>query len=209
MTAKFDGSEILAFWYAENALKPDGYTTRKELWFQVHEDFDLEIKKRFEPQISQAAADCENNPTTDVRESLARIIALDQFPRNCYRGTPKAFSFDSLALRMTQELINSGRHEQLAFPERIFAYMPLQHAECLETQILSVKMFSLLTELTDDPTFCAAAQDSIVYAQLHKDIIEQFGRFPHRNEILGRESTAQEIAYLQSGAETFGQVKAK
>ena len=209
MTAKFDGSGILAFWFAENALKPDGYSARRELWFQVHEDFDLEIRTRFESQISHAVAECENSPTTDVQESLARIIALDQFPRNCYRGTPKAFSFDSLALRMTQELINSGRHEQLVFPERIFAYMPLQHAECLETQNLSVKMFGLLPELTDDPTFSAAALDSIAYAQLHKDIIEQFGRFPHRNEILGRESTAQEIAYLQSGAETFGQVKAK
>ena len=209
MTAKFDGSGILAFWFAENAFKPDGYTARRELWFQVHEDFDLEIKKRFEPQISVAVAECENSPTTDVRESLARIIALDQFPRNCYRGTPKAFSFDSLALRMTQELINSGRHEQLVFPERIFAYMPLQHAECLEIQNLSVTMFGLLTELTDDPIFSAAAQSSIAYAQLHKDIIEQFGRFPHRNEILGRESTPQEIAYLQAGAETFGQVKAK
>ena len=209
MTAKFDGSGILAFWFAENASKPDGYSARRELWFQVHEDFDLEIRRRFESQISHAVAECENSPTTDVQESLARIIALDQFPRNCYRGTPKAFSFDSLALRMTQELINSGRHEQLVFPERIFAYMPLQHAECLETQNLSVKMFGLLPELTDDPTFSAAALDSIAYAQLHKDIIEQFGRFPHRNEILGRESTAQEIAYLQSGAETFGQVKAK
>ena len=209
MTAKFDGSDILAFWYAENALTPHGYMARKELWFQVHEDFDLEIQRRFEPQISQAVAECENSPTTDVRESLARIIALDQFPRNCYRGTPKAFSFDSLALRMTHELINSGSHEQLVFAERIFAYMPLQHAECLETQNLSVKMFSLLTELTDDPTFRAAAQDSIAYAQLHKDIIEKFGRFPHRNEILGRESTPQEMAYLQSGAETFGQIKTK
>ena len=200
--------DILAFWFADNsALTPQGYLARMDLWFSVNEDFDNEIRDRFESQISTAVGMHEGELGSDTRENLARIIATDQFPRNVYRGTPQAFAYDHVALKMTHEMIDSGMHEQLGFVERIFAYMPLQHAECLETQLLSVKMFSLLSELADDPIFESGAQNSIEYAKLHKDIIEKFGRFPHRNEILSRTSTLEEIAYLQSGAETFGQNK--
>ncbi len=204
---KFDAEGILEFWFAEDALTPQGYKARKDLWFQVNDVFDSEIINRFEPQIDLAAQASKAGFATEARINLARIIATDQFPRNVYRGTPKAFSFDSVALGITQSMIDSGMHEQLNFVERLFAYMPLQHAESAEIQQLSVDMFSSLSTMVADPIFHAGAEESADFAKLHKQIIDDFGRFPHRNDILKRESTAEELAYLDSGAETFGQVK--
>ncbi len=206
---QFKTDEILAFWFADDhALTPKGYLARMDLWFKVNKDFDNEVKQRFESQISIAIELHDGDLGSNPRENLARIIATDQFPRNIYRGTSRAFAYDHVALKMCRQMIDSGMHEQLGFVERVFAYMPLQHAESLEIQQLSTKMFGLLSEIADDPVFAQGAQESIEYAQLHKNIIESFGRFPHRNEILGRTSTSQEITYLESGAETFGQVKA-
>ena len=202
----FDAESILEFWFADNALTPEGYEKRKELWFSVNEEFDSEIRLRFEFQISEAAELCKSGLSSDARQNLARIIATDQFPRNVYRGTAQAFAYDSLALGMTKGMIESGMHEQLSYVERMFVYMPLEHSECLDMQILSVKMFETLVA-SEDNQFESDSSESIWFAHLHMDIIERFGRFPHRNEILGRESTPEEIEYLASGPENFGQVK--
>ena len=202
----FDAESILDFWFADNALTPEGYEVRKELWFSVNEEFDSEIRRRFESQISEAAELCNSGLSSDARQNLARIIATDQFPRNVYRGTAQAFSYDSVALNLTQGMIDSGMHKQLSYVERMFVYMPLEHSECLEMQILSVKMFEALVA-SEDNQFESDSSESIRYAHLHKEIIERFGRFPHRNEILGRESTPEEIEYLSSDPENFGQVK--
>jgi len=144
----------------------------------------------------------------DSIEILARNIATDQFPHNVYRGHPKAFAFDHIALHITTAMIDNGMHEQLGFVERMFAYMPLQHAEDHGMLSLSVSMCVQLAQVADVPVFQAGALEAVEFAKLHQQIIEQFGRFPHRNEILARTSTPEEIAYLNSGAETFGQVKA-
>lgn len=203
---KFDTESILDFWFAGNALTPEGYEMRKELWFSVNEEFDSEIRRRFESQISEAAELCKSGLSSDARQNLARIIATDQFPRNVYRGTAQAFAYDSVALSVTKSMIESGMHEQLSYVERMFVYMPLEHSECLDMQTLSVKMFEALVA-SDDNQFESDSSESIWYAHLHKEIIERFGRFPHRNKILGRESTSEEIEYLASGSENFGQVK--
>ncbi len=204
---KFEADAILEFWYADDALSPEGYETRNQQWFTPNDEFDEEIRNRFEPQIVLAANLCNSGLSTDVRQNLARIIATDQFPRNVYRGTPQAFAYDSAALQSTKAMIENGMHEDLSFAERVFAYMPLQHSERIEVQQLSVQMFELLRESADHPVFLESAAQSVDYAELHREIIERFGRFPHRNEILGRKSTPEEIAYLESGAETFGQMK--
>ncbi len=203
---RFDAESILDFWFAGNALTPEGYEVRKELWFSVNEEFDSEIRRRFESQIQEAAELCKSGLSSDVRHNLARIIATDQFPRNVYRGTAQAFAYDSDALSVTKGMIKNGMHKQLSYVERMFVYMPLEHSECLDMQILSVKMFEALVA-SEDNQFESDSGESIWYANLHKEIIEQFGRFPHRNEILGRESTAEEIEYLASGPENFGQIK--
>ena len=171
------------------------------------ESFDEQIRSQFEPQIKIAAKLSAAGMSSDPRENLAQIIATDQFPRNIYRGTPEAFAYDHIALNLTRSMIDNGMHEQMAFVELLFVYMPLQHAEDIDIQLLSIEMFKLLGSSAEHPFLQTGAEQSLEYAILHKEIIERFGRFPHRNEILGRESTPEELQYLSSGPETFGQVK--
>lgn len=204
---RLETERILDFWFADTVTCPESYQKRKEVWFMASESFDVQIRIEFESQIPIAAELCEAETTADRREYLARIIATDQFPRNIYRGTPDAFAYDDVALRLTRSMIESGFHEQFAFVERLFAYMPLQHAEDIDIQLLSIEMFKLLRLSAEHPIHRTGADQSVEYAILHKEIIERFGRFPHRNEILGRESTADELEYLASDPETFGQVK--
>ena len=205
---EFDSAAVLNFWFAEDARSPEGYQARNEIWFKRPDvAFDRQIRVRFEAQVSAAAELCKSGLSTDARQNLARIIATDQFPRNIYRGTPRAFEYDTLALSVTKNMLDNGMHEELCFVERLFTYLPLEHSECLDNQIRSVRMFRELQQSVEHPIFQIAAQEAIDYAVLHHDIIEQFGRFPHRNAIIGRASTREELAYLELGAETFGQVQ--
>ena len=200
----FDTDKLLGFWFADSILSPEAYQKRKEIWFRGPSKFDDEVKE-YEPFIDIAAQDIDVN--LNCREYLARIITLDQFPRNIYRYTSKAFAYDSKALSLARYLITTGMHEELEFAERIFAYLPLEHSEDMQMQELSVDMYRQLTESTQNQILRVCAQEALEFAQLHKDIIEQFDRFPHRNVVLGRKSTSAEQEYLESGAETFGQSK--
>ena len=203
----FKAKLIHDFWFAGSHLSPEGYEARRNIWFTFDQAFDLEIATRFTSQIVVAAELAEKSFHHDPTENLTRIIATDQFPRNIYRGTPKAFQYDSVALGITQSMIESGMHEKLSFTERLFVYMPLQHAEDIEVQLQSIQVFADLAKHADHPIYQSGGKESLEYAILHKDIIERFGRFPHRNDILGRQSTAEELEYLASGPETFGQEK--
>ena len=202
-----DTEQILDFWFADTVSLPERYQERKDVWFTECDSFDEQIRSQFEPQIKIAAKLSAAGMRSNPRENLALIIATDQFPRNVYRGTPEAFAYDHAALNLTRSMIDSGMHERMAFVERLFVYMPLQHAEDIDIQLLSIEMFKLLGSSAEHPIHQTGAEQSIEYAILHKDIIERFGRFPHRNEILSRESTPEELEYLASGPETFGQVK--
>ena len=202
-----DSDEVLDFWFGDSIHSTDEFTRRLEIWFTAADEFDEEIKNRFEPCIEQAVQRSKECLRSDPREMLTLIILLDQFPRNIYRGTPKAFAYDSYALELTRKLIETGLDESFAFVERLFIYMPLQHSEEVEVQQLSVETFQKLIDATDNEVHAQSAEDSLKYSELHKEIIDQFGRFPHRNEILGRISTQAELDYLAAGAENFGQVK--
>ena len=202
-----DTNRILNYWFADSVDSNEAYVARKELWFMNSESFDMEIKSKFEPCIELAANRTNPRLEETPRDLLALIVILDQFPRNVYRGTPKAFAYDSEALRLTQKMIDTGMLTQLKFVEKFFAYMPLQHGEEMWIQDLSIRMFGQLKNFAEDPVHKTGAEQSLEYAILHREIIERFGRFPHRNEILGRESTNEELEYLASGAETFGQTK--
>ncbi len=134
---------------------------------------------------------------------LALIILLDQFSRNIHRGQAEAFENDSLALKLTLDGIQEGHDRQLLPIERTFAYMPLMHSEEIDIQREGVALFTTLAdEARDDYPFLDKSADS---AQEHYDIIERFGRFPHRNVVLGRNSTPDEKAFLAEGGATFGQ----
>ena len=204
---QIDMDAVLEFWFAGAGTPAEDNMQLKEKWFMPSPEFDEEIRRNFEPYIELAAAETIDTPQDCPHKVLSRILLLDQFPRNIYRGTPQAFAYDEKALNLTLTCIETGIHDSFNYLERLFVYMPLQHAEDMKIQDLSVKMFQYYVDSSETDVEREEALGSLSYANLHREIIEKFNRFPHRNEILGRKSTLEEIEYLASGAETFGQTK--
>ncbi len=203
---KFDVDVILDFWFSDSAQSEEEFLRRMEMWFLDSDSFDQAVRQ-FEPLVEFVASGHASDLESDPKGILALIITLDQFPRNIYRGTPQAFEYDHEALRLTKKAVDSGLDSSMTYLERLFAYMPLQHSEDPQVQRLSVEMFNSLIDVAETQIQSERAKESVEYAEMHRDIIERFGRFPHRNEILGRKSTAEELQFLADGAETFGQVK--
>ena len=143
------------------------------------------------------------------RRRLSLILLLDQFPRNIYRGTSKAFAYDEQALGLALSGMHSGADAALDPVERIFFYLPLQHAESLEVQDESVAAYRRLVGESPEILRPVAFDSCLKYAEMHRDVIRQFGRFPHRNRVLGRLSTPDEQAYLEGGAGAFRPVSPK
>ena len=196
--------EILAFWFKEQELSAPQIDRRMDTWFGEDPLFDHEIEKEFAADIEQACAGELNHWADEPRGRLALIILIDQFRRNIYRNTAKAFSMDKLALKLCVEGAMEKKDKGLTPIQKVFFYMPLQHAESAKVQAKSVELFERLAESvspTYQETFLTIAQ----FAELHKDIIDQFGRFPHRNKLLGRENTPEEDEYLAGDSPDFGQ----
>ena len=176
--------EILSFWFAEGM---------KEKWFVKSDAFDAEVRDCLGAHYEKAAAGAYDDWTATARGSLALCLLLDQVPRNLFRNSPKAFASDARARDVTYHAIRSGYLGALAQIEQIFLLLPLEHSETLADQQLCCE---LTRPLDEDPGW----QD---YALAHKKIIERFGRFPHRNAVLGRVSTAEEEAFLQEPGSSF------
>ena len=188
--------DVLNFWFGD--IGPDGKVTDdRSWWWQKNADLDEKIRARYEPLIQGIdrgdLLEWEETPAS----RLALIIALDQFPRNSYRDTPQAFAYDPLARRLTLGGLQRGYDQQLPLVQRVFFYMPLEHAEDRALQKQSVALFQTLAE--EDSAFA----HYLDFAERHKVIIDQFGRFPHRNEILGRESTPEEAEFLTQPNSSF------
>lgn len=195
---------ILAFWFREQELSAPQIDRRMETWFSEDPVFDHEIEKEFIDDVEAACAGKLNHWSADPHGRLALIILIDQFRRNIYRNTAEAFSKDGLALRLCVEGAMEKKDASLTPIQRVFFYMPLQHAESRKVQAKSVELYNRLAETvspTERETFLTVAQ----FAELHRDIIEQFGRFPHRNKMLNRENTAEEAKYLAGDSPDFGQ----
>ena len=179
-----DAQDILAFWFRE---------ATPEQWFAKDDQFDAQIKSRFSSVVARLAEQIETEGVTNwegtPKGSLASVLVLDQFPRNIFRGTPQAFAFDDKAREVAQRLIDVGGDMDLTSQERQFLYLPYMHVEDLDAQEFCVELFK--TRLED--------QSQLSYAVDHRDIIQRFGRFPHRNAILGRLSTEAELAFLADG----------
>ncbi len=182
--------EVLDFWFAA----PRG--TRRKQWFEKHPAFDAEIQARFLPLHEALAQGEPGRWLEDAQRCLARIVVLDQFPRNMFRGTPRAFAADPLALDAARYAVEQGYDESLLPVERLFAYLPFEHSEALADQVRSC-------ELTRPLEAFEETADVYRYAVAHRDIIERFGRFPHRNAILGRASTPEEIEFLKQPGSSF------
>ncbi|MGB1580777.1 MAG: DUF924 family protein [Nevskiales bacterium] len=195
---------ILDCWFGNSAEQPQTIPKVSGKWFVADEQFDQQLRDQFEAALMQAAADADWNGS-DIHERLARILLLDQVSRNIYRGTPRAFATDALALKLCQDAIESGDDTRLTPIERSFLAMPLQHAEDREIQKLSVSYFSHLVATARHPAEETKLRANADYAQQHADIVQRFGRYPHRNKLLGRESSEEEQRYLNEGAPRFGQ----
>ena len=196
--------DLLSFWFEDAAESPEALRRRGAVWFHGDSAFDRECAARFAVALEDAAGGGLGDWAGTPHGRLALVILLDQIPRNIHRGSPAAFMHDTRAAAHCIAGIESGQDRALNPIERIFLYMPLQHAEDLDLQRRSVERFqSLASEASDD--WRDRFAENVRYARLHHDIIERFGRFPHRNRILGRESTEEERRYLADGGPTFGQ----
>ena len=182
--------EILMFWFGDPPL------VERAVWFRKDPAFDATIRDRFGATIAAARAGAFGEWCHDPRGALARVVVLDQFTRNVYRGTPDAFSGDERALATAEDAIARGFDQRLEPYERWFLYMPFVHSEDRAMQDRAVALFTALAAETglDSP---------LPWTQRHAEVIRRFGRFPHRNAILGRASTPEEIEYLATPGSTF------
>jgi uncharacterized protein (DUF924 family) len=194
---------ILHYWFAWSADRPATLGDRMSLWFGGGFELDRIIAHRFTSIVAKlASGEAVRWAAHGPYERLAAIVALDQFSRSIFRGTPGAFENDPLALRLAKDGIARHEEKQLKPVERWFLYMPLEHSEAMEDQTLSVAKFTELLSAATPETqrHFASAFD---YAKRHAEVIRKFGRFPHRNEILGRPSTDAEIAFLKKPGSRF------
>ena len=195
---------ILSFWFKEQELSAPQIDRRMDIWFGEDPVFDHEIKKEFADDVDRACKGKLNHWAAEPHGRLALILLIDQFRRNIYRNTAEAFSMDRLALKLCVEGAMEKLDRGLTPIQRVFFYMPLQHAESKKVQAKAVELYNRLAESvskTYQETFLTVAQ----FAELHKDIIDRFGRFPHRNTLLGRENTPEEDEYLAGDSPDFGQ----
>lgn len=196
-------SQLLDDWFGQTVADHDAIAERVPFWFDADESRDAWLRERH-GSLLEACAAGENHRWIEHPEGrLAMIIALDQLPRNLYRGTPSAFAWDSFNAALSLAAAATGMDHELRPIQRVFLYMPLQHFEDLQTQKRSVELFQLLAEdACDWPEF---RESFLPFAELHRDIIARFGRFPHRNAILGRRNTPEEEEYLAQEPPAFGQ----
>ena len=195
---------VLKFWFKEHELSAPQVDGRMDVWFGEDPLFDEEIVRTFAVDVEKASEGELDHWAFDARGRLALIILLDQFTRNIHRGTARAFSNDALALKLCVDGAGNNMYRSLAPIQQVFFFMPLQHAESQKLQEKSVSIYQTLARNVSE-TQRETFQTTAHFAELHRDIVEQFGRFPHRNKVLGRENTAAEEAHLNSEARSFGQ----
>ena len=195
---------ILAFWFMERTLSAPKIDSRMDLWFGEDHVFDHEVLTEFSDDVERASEGQLDHWAHEPRGRLALILLLDQFRRNVYRNTADAFAKDKAALKLCVEGAMEKMDKELSPIQRAFFYMPLQHAESRSVQKKSRDVYGRLCG-TVSPTYKATFETIFHFAELHADIVEQFGRFPHRNKVMERENTAEENEYLAGDVPTFGQ----
>jgi uncharacterized protein (DUF924 family) len=200
MTPTPTRDEILEFWLGPLDARGQADAAHLARWWKKDPAVDAEIRRRFGPAVDDAIAGRRPIPTDDARGILAEVILLDQFSRNVYRDDPRAFAGDARALASVRAALGRALDADLPYHARYFLYMPLMHAEDRAVQAEAVARFTALGGDAPDPRAGAQALD---FARRHRDIVERFGRFPHRNAILGRPSTAEEVAFLAGPGSSF------
>ena len=186
---------VLTFWFGEIRDEPAYFEEYAPRWFVQNADFDRQIVRRFQAAYELAAQGQLTHWTETARGGLALILVLDQFPRNMFRNDPRAFATDPLARQIAEQMIAAGLDRQLRLAERYFVYVPFMHSEDRKHQQRSVMLFQQLAE--------ERAYFDTSYAVRHREVIDRFGRFPHRNTVLGRVSTPEELAFLKQPGSSF------
>jgi len=190
MTATIE--DLHAFWFGPLDEAGFAHPDRHRLWFTRSEATDDRIRERFGPLVARALAGELEDWAGSDRGLVALVILLDQFPRNIHRATPQAFAGDERARSLAQRCITAGHHQRLPAVHQVFLYLPLEHSEDPDLQEECVALFEELAAVTGHEQL----RDFLRYARAHREVIARFGRFPHRNAILGRETTPEEAAYL-------------
>lgn len=204
MTKESLTQKVLRFWFAETSADPGAIQGRMGFWFGADPARDARIREQWEDTVTDALTGRLDTMGDTAAGRLAVVLLLDQFPRNLFRGTPRAFEKDGRARYLMRDGMSHLMDMELSPIERCFFYMPLQHSEFLEDQESSVSRYSqLVTEVASEHR--EIFENFLRHAQQHLEVIARFGRFPHRNAILNRLSTPEELDYLASNAPRFGQ----
>lgn len=194
--------EILDFWFGDlpdDSYWPDG---KAELWFKKDSNFDAEIKRRFEAPLNASLKGEIDDWLETPRGVLAFVVLLDQFSRNMYRDLPEEYAFDTLCISIVRRALKNGVDKGFHPVEQEFLYMPLMHSEVPEDQKLSIKYFTGLRDSSPEP-LRKYFELTLDYALLHKTIIDRFGRYPYRNDQLGRDTTVEEDEFLKMPGSRF------
>ena len=203
--ASYKAKEILLFWFGENIPYDEQSAIEeraRQVWFAQSEKIDQEIRKRFEPDL-EAVTEPMVEEIEDILEKLAMIILVDQFSRNIFREDSRAFVRDHLGLKLAKQMVAQNEDMKLKPFQRFFVYLPLEHSEDQKDQEVSVAKFKKLSG--EVPKKVRGIYQSFLdYAIKHKVIIDKFGRYPHRNEALGRKSTKEELEFLKEPSSHFG-----
>ncbi len=201
-----DFEQLLHFWFGplKNGIAAN---EQRKRWFTADENFDARCRDEFSRFLKLAQAGNLDHWLDSARGQLAFILLTDQLPRNIFRGTGDAFAYDSLALAAARKGVVAGSDRKLGLDERSFFYMPFEHSEDISNQHMAVGLFTYLRD-SSTKSVRDITGNTLRFAQQHRDIILQFGRFPHRNAALGRESTAEELDFIEAG-DGFGQLAPK
>jgi uncharacterized protein (DUF924 family) len=202
-------NDVLEFWFGKGELDATRLAERSRFWFggdgaQAQAARDVSIRDTLEPLLERAARGEFASWAASPKRRLALILLFDQVPRNAYRGTAAAFAFDREALGLSLEGLQRAADAALEPVERLFFYLPLEHAESMEAQDACIAAMNRL--VAESPQgFRGYAEYTLGFAHKHRDIIAKFGRFPHRNRVLGRANTPAEDLWLAENAGIFGQ----
>jgi len=204
MSALPKPADILDFWIGDASQSGKAADEKNKMWFAKSPELDAEISERFLTLLETLAAGplAQEWAAQGPRERLAAIIVLDQFSRNIFRGSPRSFSQDMLALRLCKEGLALREDLSLSEAERMFFYLPLEHSEDVGDQSRSVEMFTALRRDARED-FQKLTESVLEYAYAHQSVIDRFGHFPHRNDVVSRKSTPEEQAYLAKPGSGF------
>lgn len=194
--------DILTFWFGGDPASP---LANRERWFKQNDDFDREVRERFAGPLEEAAGGAFTDWPAQPRGALAYIILIDQFSRNIHRDDPRAFAADPLALQVSQAGLARGQDAALPLVQRWFFTLPLMHSEDLAHQDLSLEKILALAVAAEGEgqELQEVMAEVLVFAAKHREVIARFGRFPHRNAVLGRENTPEELKFLKEQGKGF------